>query len=441
MPIDVIVPTLGESIKQAVLLKWLKAEGQAVSSDEPLVTLETDKANVDISSPGSGMLRPARKEGESVAVGEVIARIEEGAGATAAAKPKPASAPAPAAPPPAAKTVLEDLSPAVRALVTENNLDANAIPATGPGGRLTKQDVQSFLATRDAKTAEAKAAPAKAPEKPIEKAPEKPKEVAPLPPPAPAQVAPAAPPPPPPAPAKPAPGFDAKGLRREPISKIRKRIAETMVQAQHTAAILTTFNEIDMSAIIELRARYKDRFQETHGVGLGFMSFFARGVVLALREYQRVNAFIEGDEIVFHNYVNLGIAVSTERGLAVPVLRNVQDMGLARIESEIKRLAQATRDGKLGLEELSGATFTITNGGVFGSLLSTPILTPPQSGILGMHAIQKRPMAINDKIEIRSMMYVALSYDHRLVDGRDSIGFLVKLKQLLEDPARLLLEI
>jgi 2-oxoglutarate dehydrogenase E2 component (dihydrolipoamide succinyltransferase) len=196
-----------------------------------------------------------------------------------------------------------------------------------------------------------------------------------------------------------------------------------------------------MSAIIELRARYKDRFQEAHGVGLGFMSFFARGVVLALREYQRVNAFIEGEEIVFHNYVNLGIAVSTERGLAVPVLRNVQDMGLARIESEIKRLAQATRDGKLGLEELSGATFTITNGGVFGSLLSTPILTPPQSGILGMHAIQKRPMAINDKIEIRSMMYVALSYDHRLVDGRDSIGFLVKLKQLLEDPARLLLEI
>ena len=437
MPTDVIVPTLGESIKQAVLLKWLKTEGQAVSADELLVTLETDKANVDIPSPSAGVVRPARKEGESVAVGEVIARIEEGAGTTAPAKPQVASASAGAAPA-SAKTVLEDLSPAVRALVMENNLDAKAISATGPGGRLTKQDVQAHLAAR-----EAKAAPAKAPEKPpVEKAAEKPKEVTPPPAtPVPAQVAPATPPPPPPAPAKPAPGFDAKGLRREPISKIRKRIAETMVQAQHTAAILTTFNEIDMSAIIELRARYKDRFQEAHGVGLGFMSFFVRGVVLALREYQRVNAFIEGEEIVFHNYVNLGIAVSTDRGLAVPVLRNVQDMGLARIESEIKRLAQATRDGKLGLEELSGATFTITNGGVFGSLLSTPILTPPQSGILGMHAIQKRPVVVNDKIEIRSMMYVALSYDHRLVDGRDSIGFLVKLKQLLEDPSRLLLEI
>jgi len=390
MPTDVIVPTLGESIKQAVLLKWLKTEGQAVSADELLVTLETDKANVDIPSPSAGVVRPARKEGESVAVGEVIARIEEGAGTTAPAKPQVASASAGAAPA-SAKTVLEDLSPAVRALVMENNLDAKAISATGPGGRLTKQDVQAHLAAR-----EAKAAPAKAPEKPpVEKAAEKPKEVTPPPAtPVPAQVAPATPPPPPPAPAKPAPGFDAKGLRREPISKIRKRIAETMVQAQHTAAILTTFNEIDMSAIIELRARYKDRFQEAHGVGLGFMSFFVRGVVLALREYQRVNAFIEGEEIVFHNYVNLGIAVSTDRGLAVPVLRNVQDMGLARIESEIKRLAQATRDGKLGLEELSGATFTITNGGVFGSLLSTPILTPPQSGILGMHAIQKRPVVV-----------------------------------------------
>jgi 2-oxoglutarate dehydrogenase E2 component (dihydrolipoamide succinyltransferase) len=443
MPTDVIVPTLGESIKQAVLLKWLKTEGQAVSTDEPLVTLETDKANVDITSPGVGIMRPARKEGESVAVGEVIARIEEGAAAPAAKSPA-ASAPATAVPAPAAKTVLEDLSPAVRALVTENNLDPKAIPATGPGGRLTKQDVQTFLTTRAAKAP----APKPAPEKPVaEKSPEKPvaekpREAAPAPaaplatPPAPAPSAPIAPPP---SPAKPAPGFDAKGIRREPISKIRKRIAETMVQAQHTAAILTTFNEIDMTAIIDLRARYKDRFQETHGVGLGFMSFFARGVVLSLREYQRVNAFIEGEETVYHNYVNLGIAVSTDRGLAVPVLRNVQDMGLAKIES--KRLAQATRDGKLGLEELSGATFTITNGGVFGSLLSTPILTPPQSGILGMHAIQKRPVVINDKIEIRSMMYVALSYDHRLVDGRDSIGFLVKLKQLLEDPSRLLLEI
>jgi 2-oxoglutarate dehydrogenase E2 component (dihydrolipoamide succinyltransferase) len=214
-----------------------------------------------------------------------------------------------------------------------------------------------------------------------------------------------------------------------------------LVEAQHTAAILTTFNEVDLTNIMDLRTKYKDRFQEVHGIGLGFMSFFARAVALALKEYPRVNAFLDGDEIVYHNYVHLGIAVSTDRGLAVPVLRDVQDMSFARIELEIKRLANATREGKLGLDELSGATFTITNGGIFGSLLSTPILTPPQSGILGMHAIQKRPVVINDKIEIRNMMYVALSYDHRLVDGRESVSFLVRMKQYLEDPARLMLEI
>jgi 2-oxoglutarate dehydrogenase E2 component (dihydrolipoamide succinyltransferase) len=225
------------------------------------------------------------------------------------------------------------------------------------------------------------------------------------------------------------------------MSKIRKRIAETLVNAQKTAAILTTFNEIDMSGVSDLRAKYKERFQEVHGIGLGFMSFFARATAQALREFPRVNGSIDGDDAVFHDYLHLGVAVSTERGLAVPVLRNVHAMSFARIESEIKRLATATRDGKLQMEELSGATFTITNGGVFGSLLSTPILTPPQSGILGMHAIQKRPVVVNDAIVIRPMMYVALSYDHRLVDGRESVSFLVRLKQLIEDPARLMLEI
>jgi len=245
-------------------------------------------------------------------------------------------------------------------------------------------------------------------------------------------------------PAEPAPkpmDFDATGIHRQPISKIRKRIAQTLVQAQHTAAILSTFNEVDLTSIVDLRNRYKQRFEEIYGVGLGFMSFFARATVLALKEFPRLNAFIEGDDVVFHDFVHLGIAVSTERGLAVPVLRNAQKMSFARIEAEVKRLATATREGKLALEELSGGTFTITNGGIFGSLLSTPILNPPQSGILGMHVIQKRPVVINDKIEIRSMMYLALSYDHRLVDGRESVSFLVRLKQYLEDPGRLMLEV
>jgi 2-oxoglutarate dehydrogenase E2 component (dihydrolipoamide succinyltransferase) len=235
--------------------------------------------------------------------------------------------------------------------------------------------------------------------------------------------------------------FDADGTKRVAMSKIRKKIAERLVEAQHTAAILTTFNEADMSAIIELRGKFKEKFEKAHGVGLGFMSFFARASVLALREFPRVNAEIDGDDVVYHNYVNLGIAVSTERGLVVPVLRNVEQMSFAKIETEIKRLAVAARDGKIALTELSGGTFTITNGGVFGSLLSTPIINPPQSGILGMHAIQKRPVAINDKVEIRPMMYLALSYDHRLVDGRESVSFLVRLKEYLEDPARLMLEI
>jgi 2-oxoglutarate dehydrogenase E2 component (dihydrolipoamide succinyltransferase) len=384
-----------------------------------------------------------------VNVGEVIAEIDPSGVATAKAgnvveQKKVAAAgsgssPAPAAPSASATAVLEDYSPAVRRLMVENQLDPKTIPATGPKGRLTKEDIELYLSGRGGSTSLTTGGNGKsAVEPPASKAeltryaplplPEKKKEVA--------TVS-----------ASSASGagqaivYDSDGINRTPMSRIRKRIAETLLLAQQTAAILTTFNEADLTAIIELRAKFKERFQEVHGVGLGFMSFFARACVLALKEFPKLNAFIDGDDVVYHQFVNLGIAVSTDRGLAVPVLRHAEKMSFAKIEAEIKRLATATRDGKLSLEELSGGTFTITNGGVFGSLLSTPIMNPPQSGILGMHAIQKRPMVVNDKIEIRSMMYLALSYDHRLVDGRESVSFLVRLKQYLEDPTRLMLEI
>jgi len=435
MPVDVQVPNLGESITQAVLLSWRKADGQAVSADEPICELETDKANADLPAPAAGVLRHLVQAGQTVTVGQAIARIDtDGAAgkspAPAAARqsptagiPSPAaasSAPAePAALAAAAITTPEDdLSPAVRRLIAEHQLDPTAVKATGPGGRLTKEDVLNHLARRPAPPP-----PAAATEDPTPAA-----VIAPTPPlatPTPATAAPA----------------DQHGQRRVPMSKIRRRIAENLVRAHQTAAILTTFNEIDMSAILDLRSRYKERFEQIHGVGLGFMSFFARAVAMALKETPALNARIDGDDIVYHDPVHLGIAVSTDRGLAVPVLRNVQNLSLARIEAEIKRMANDVRDGRLSVEELSGGTFTITNGGVFGSLLSTPILNPPQSGILGMHAIEKRPVAVNDQVVIRPMMYVALSYDHRLVDGRDAVVFLVRVKQLLEDPARMMLEI
>ncbi|MDP9174145.1 MAG: 2-oxoglutarate dehydrogenase complex dihydrolipoyllysine-residue succinyltransferase [Planctomycetota bacterium] len=439
--VQVVVPTLGESVKQATLLKWRVNDGDYVKIDEPLCELETDKANVDVPAPAAGVIRRVAKDGDVVDVGGVIAEIDPSGAKTSAksekpAEPKkeikPAATPAPAPQTSAARfspPVLEDYSPAVRRLILENDLDPKKIAGTGPSGRLTKEDVESYLAGSNGDDAPASTA---APTPPPVAAPTamepvvaKKKDSSPA---APLQAA--------------APiAFDENGIYRAPMSKIRKRIAQTLVQAQHTAAILTTFNEVDLTAIGELRARYKERFQEVYGIGLGYMSFFARATVLALKEFPRVNAFIEGDDVIYHQFVHLGIAVSTDRGLAVPVLRNVEKMSFSRIEIEIKRLANATREGKLSLEELSGGTFTITNGGVFGSLLSTPILNPPQSGILGMHAIQKRAMVINDKVEVRSMMYVALSYDHRNVDGKESVSFLVRLKQYLEDPARLMLEI
>jgi 2-oxoglutarate dehydrogenase E2 component (dihydrolipoamide succinyltransferase) len=427
MPTNVEVPPLGESVTEAVLIRWLKNDGDQVARGDALAELETDKANADLNATASGVFRPAKAPGDTVKVGEVIARIEDGSAAAAAGSKavQPTAAPRTAG-------KAEDFAPSVRVMSEENKLDASDVAGTGRGGRVTKEDMVKHLAAMaspggNGATTVAPPPPEPRPAAEVKKQPE-------------ARPAPSAPPAPS-SPKEPEPGFDDQGIKRVPMSKIRKRIAQNLILAQQTAAILTTFNEIDLSAITALRTKYKERFQEVYGVGLGFMSFFARATVLALRAFPRVNAMLDGDDVVYHSYVHLGIAVSTERGLMVPILRNAEAMSFARIEAEIKRLASAARDGKVAIQELSGGTFTITNGGVFGSLLSTPILSPPQSGILGMHAIQKRPVAVGDKVEIHPMMYVALSYDHRLVDGRDSVSFLVRIKEYLEDPARLMLEI
>ncbi len=416
MSTNVLVPALGESVSEAVLIKWHKRDGEQANADEPLCELETEKANVDVPSPSAGVFTKSVSEGTTVRIGQVIGTIDESAKGTASAAParvpppKAAEAPKPPPAPEKPKSNDEDLSPAVRRMIEENHLNPKEITGTGPGGRILKEDVIRHLdeqqdKRKTADTDHIAAAPLVT------------------------------------RPGTTAPANTVGDVRREPMSKLRKKIAERLVSAQHTAAILTTFNEVDLHNVMDIRAKYKEKFEKTHGVGLGFMSFFAKAVVLGLKEFPKVNAQIDGDDVVYHDYVHLGIAVSTDRGLAVPVLRNAHTMSFAKIESEIKRVALATREGKLGLDELSGGTFTITNGGVFGSLLSTPILNPPQSGILGMHTIQKRPVVINDKIEVRPMMYVALSYDHRLVDGRESVSFLVRVKELLEDPSRLMLEI
>jgi 2-oxoglutarate dehydrogenase E2 component (dihydrolipoamide succinyltransferase) len=464
MATNVPIPALGDSISQVTILRWIKNDGDYIRVDEAFVELETDKANTELQAQVAGVLHPSRKVGDTIKVGEVIATIDDKAAAPAldAAKDvKPVASaqvqstpvPAPTQTPVAASTEskpdetlpggLDDLNPSVRPLMIEHRLNPKDIPGTGPHGRLLKEDVLRYL---EQKSGNGKAAtnPAPAPSATVTAS-------------LPTPGAPAALHTAPPIPKSAAPGssgakpagadtpaaadYSAAGEARVPMSKIRKRTAVNLKQAQNTAAILTTFNEVDMSAIMDMRARLKERFEKTHGIGLGFMSFFAKAVILGLREFPKINAYIDGDDTVYHNYVNLGVAVSSDRGLAVPVLKHAEQMSFAKIESEIKRLATAVRDNKLSLTDLSGGTFTITNGGVFGSLLSTPILNPPQSGILGMHSINKRPVAVNDKVEIRPMMYVALSYDHRIVDGRDSVSFLVRLKEYLEDPARLMLEI
>ena len=438
--VDIEVPAMGESVSEATLLTWHKADGEAVEADEPVCEMETDKANVDVPAPAAGVLRITGKTDQTYAVGDVIGTIDPDAtpggggsgssekaegGESSAANAPPATVTANEDSAPAAAgsngqaDKLGDLSPAVRRMVAEHGLDPAQIEGTGRGGRLTKEDVLKVV---DDKAGPTKGTKGEAPKPQAKPA-----------------APPAQPPAPPKAPAAPAPS--GGGVRRVPMSKIRRRIAQNLLAAQQNAAILTTFNEVDLTEVMALRKKYKEPFQAKHGVGLGFMSFFARAACIALSEFERVNASIDGDDIVYHDYVNLGIAVSTDRGLTVPVVKGVQDMGFARIENEIKRVALAARDGKLGLDEMSGGTFTITNGGVFGSLLSTPILNPPQSGILGMHTIQQRPMAVGGEVEIRPMMYLALSYDHRVIDGKESVSFLVRLKDLLEDPARLLLDV
>ncbi len=446
MTVEVKVPRLAESISDAVLVEWLREDGAVVRADEPIATLETDKAAVEIAATEPGVLRHARALGDKVLVGDVLARIEAGAAAATAPAPAQARAEAPApakaaaaapaptstAAPAAGNGVLSSatteapLSPAVRRLVEEHQLDPARIPASGKGGRLLKEDVLRHVEAGVPGVPAASAITASAAIAPALPA----TSIAPVP------AAPAAP-----GVSEPAEAASALDERIVPMSRIRQRIAERLVQAQHTAAILTTFNEIDMSAVMDLRSRHKQGFETKHGVKLGFMSFFARASVLALADVPELNAEIRGTNIVYRSRVHLGIAVGTGRGLVVPVVRDAHQRSLAGIEREIERLAGRARNNTLTLDELSGGTFTISNGGVYGSLLSTPILNPPQSGILGMHKIEKRPVAVNDQVVIRPMMYVAVSYDHRIVDGEQAVTFLVRVKERLEDPERMLLEL
>jgi 2-oxoglutarate dehydrogenase E2 component (dihydrolipoamide succinyltransferase) len=412
MAFEVRVPQLGESVTEAVVARWAKQDGDAVALDDVLLELETDKATVEVAAERAGVLRIRRPEGATVEVGDLIAVIEEdGAAAKRSAGGRAGSAAPPAEPARAAPA----LSPAVRRLVEEHGVDPAAVTPTGPGGRLTKADVLAHVGEKagDAARRAAPSAPATASAPRAVPAPKTPR-------------------------ARPAPDAGERE-ERVPMGRIRLRIAERLVAAQHTAAILTTFNEIDMSAVMALRSRHKEAFERKHGVRLGFMSFFAMACCRALEEIPAVNAEIQGEEVVYRRYVNLGIAVGTERGLVVPVVKDADRMTLADVEREVGRLAERARTGTLAVDELTGGTFTISNGGVYGSLMSTPILNPPQSGILGMHKIEKRPVVVGDEIVVRPMMYVALSYDHRLVDGEQAVTFLVRVKEQIEDPTRLVL--
>ncbi len=399
MTIEIKAPTFPESVADGTVATWHKQPGEAVSRDELLVDIETDKVVLEIVAPADGAISDIIKaEGDTVLSDELIGHFEERAGAV----PTPEAVPAAVVE--AAAGVEIKLSPAARKMVEENNLTGVAIAATGKGGLVTKEDVVKHLSN---------AAPA-----------------------APVAAAPAAP--------APIMEMDAgdKIEKRVPMTRLRKRIAERLLEATSTTAMLTTFNEVNMEPVMTLRKQYKDLFEKTHnGVRLGFMGFFVKAACEALKRYPAVNASIDGDDIVYHGYQDIGVAVSSDKGLVVPVLRDVENMGLATVEDTIRSYGSRARDGKLGLEEMQGGTFTITNGGVFGSLLSTPILNPPQTAILGMHKIQDRPMAVNGEVKILPMMYLALSYDHRLIDGKEAVQFLVCIKELLEDPARILLEI
>ena len=436
MSIEIKVPALPESVSDATLVAWHKKAGDPISRDENLVDLETDKVVLEVPAPASGTLKEIRiEDGATVNAGDVLAILEEGEGAAPASgngadEEKDSAAdgePAPAARQPEATAKQDEesredeaadekdvesrgesahkLSPAVRRLLDEHDLEATIVSGSGRDGRITKSDVMEYLKSHSDENV--------APGDPEPRSEEQETRGAPGP---------------------------SRSEQRVPMTRLRAKIAERMVQAQSTAAMLTTFNEIDLTQVIALRNRYKEAFQKEHDVKLGFMSFFVKASVEALRKFPVVNASIEGNDIVYHDYFDIGIAVSSERGLMVPVVRNVDRLSFADIEKAVDKLGKKVREGSIGMDDLTGGTFTITNGGIFGSLLSTPILNPPQSAILGMHAIQQRPVVIDGEVVVRPMMYVALTYDHRIIDGREAVQFLVSIKQSLEDPGRLLLQ-
>ncbi|WP_299587245.1 2-oxoglutarate dehydrogenase complex dihydrolipoyllysine-residue succinyltransferase [uncultured Microbulbifer sp.] len=395
MTIEIKAPTFPESVQDGTVATWHKQPGEAVSRDELIVDIETDKVVLEVVAPADGALSEIIKgEGDTVLSNEVIAKFEEGAGAAAAPAEEKAEAPAAAAPAAGDKIAM----PSAKKMAAEKGVDLGGVEGTGKGGRVLKEDVMK------AGTAPASSAPAAAAEVAV------------------------------------APGERVE--KRVPMTRMRKRIAERLLDASQSTAMLTTFNEVNMKPVMDLRKNYKDLFEKTHnGTRLGFMGFFVKAAVEALKRYTAVNASIDGNDIVYHGYQDIGVAVSSPKGLVVPILRNAENLGLADMENNIRDLGVRARDGKLSIEEMTGGTFTITNGGVFGSLLSTPILNPPQTAILGMHKIQERPMAVNGKVEILPMMYLALSYDHRLIDGKEAVGFLVAIKEMIEDPARILLEV
>ncbi|PQJ67431.1 2-oxoglutarate dehydrogenase complex dihydrolipoyllysine-residue succinyltransferase [Photobacterium angustum] len=401
MTIEILVPDLPESVADATVATWHKQPGDAVSRDEVLVDIETDKVVLEVPAPEDGVLEAIFEgEGTTVLTKQLIGKIKVGAVAGEPTKDLPTEAEAsPNKRNTASLTeeTSEALSPAVRRLLSEHGIDAGAVKGSGVGGRITREDVEAYLKNQSA-PAVTKA--------PVVDAP-----------------------------------LAHRSEKRVPMTRLRKRVAERLLEAKNSTAMLTTFNEVNMKPIMDLRKQYKDVFEERHGIRLGFMSFYVKAVVEALKRYPEVNASIDGDDIVYHNFFDVSIAVSTPRGLVTPVLRDCDKLSLAEIEKGIRELAIKGRDGKLTVEDLTGGNFTITNGGVFGSLMSTPIINPPQAAILGMHKIQDRPMAVNGQVEILPMMYLALSYDHRLVDGRESVGYLVTIKELLEDPTRLLLDV
>ena len=412
MSVDIAVPDLGESVTGATVARWLKAPGDAVARDEPVVELETDKANLEVAASAAGVLAEILvDDGRDATVGAVLGRIEEGAAAAPPGSPAPA---APADTPPAAGAdtpPAPPLSPAVRRLVAEHDLDPAALKGSGKGGRILKGDILDAL--RDAPPAAPEPGPAARDDAPPLARDESANR----------------------------PAGASAGERRAPMSRLRKAIARRLKQAQETAAMLTTFNEVDMTAAMEARARYREPFEAKHGVRLGFMSFFVKAAAVALREQPALNARIDGDDIVYNDACHIGVAVGAPRGLVVPVLRDAGRMGFPDIERAIADFARRAGDGTLTVEDMTGGTFTVSNGGVYGSLLSTPILNPPQSAILGMHKIEKRPVAVGDAIALRPMMYLALSYDHRIVDGREAVTFLVRVKECVEDPRRVLFDV